>query len=1446
MTMIHFITEKLSALGSKIVPRRWFLDSYWIRLPFVRYPMLWIGLANDQLIRGEDFALKIASLSRYVRDAVVSDPLFFEVKKKTPVDLEKELLNPFAHSEYVKSKRDARSRITRHFGARIGDRIRRSFFDCLTPNSRFRDHLTGFLLDCTGRGRERYFSFGEIVSLDKKIVRYAGQKKGVSRKPIFTRENQKRFQELLSLGSMDAVPEGYIKEFYPQFKTNEFVRNKASFHWGEKRLFALHEVNAVVEYLSRHLCVRNPERTMQRIAPRVKKWSIAVLAVAVLIPFLFDIFMLLYGYVRNDYTHSALFTSKEVLTINSPFARRSNRISVMNNSARFTEFDVKGSLPYSSTRYKIDNTGQLAVELSYPVYRAIRIQDQIGLTVLTIEEEKLSELRITDRRTLERVLDFIIVKGWWEELAYAFDDFTDDLFNVYDPLAVPLERIRGDIAIRVSNAPAPTRWMQRLNECFSFVTVWYHKPNTRKWIPLDEFPRIMREAIILREDRRFRNDLFPVPHRGNDNIVIVPQIVKRLICDILKSIYRFGSEYELSWMENFGRRYYNSVYAIYTSDMRGGSSISNQVMEMLYTRDIPNVVSRFSGIEQDKKIEQKKFELPASLMVDWFWTEDEILEAYINEVYGGHLRSDIIGFRSQAEMYFSRGLDELNLREQIMLVGAVKKPSRIKEYALWLKADELRELIQKKGAASSLLRAWEAENSAFDVNRHNYPEILKENRLSKEWIDQRTDFLLHLLHRAGEISHAEYTDALSQQIAFNFASSIYSRSNRLVNNIKREIDGELGTDRSDSGLVVLSSIDRDMQDALQGIIDRISVKIAARSTDADSDDVTLVMLDGGARIVHANEKRSGEFNVVNRIIADVGGSSKGNDEWDWITQANRSLGSSLKPLLVFYFLLEGFNLSDQLKDTKLTYRNYSLEQERVYQNFIHRYPHRDEDIDEITENWLWSPKNYQRYSESWVNVRRALVHSINSVHVQIQEIVTPEVFAQLLNEMMNIDDAGSMHKAYRSLVLGGSDGDQRYDKFLLAFSVFPNRGILKKHTYLKAVMLPDGTVLSPNYRSLESALLEKFGRDYVEAACMVLNDVLRQTVREGSMSAMRGVGAGKTGTSNDFKDALATLHFMADDDTYIAGVRLGNRANRSIGKAAHQIATPLLAKIVRRLFQKRNLVTGDAYDEKLKNELESNPFIVRVKGEYYLKGGTYKPRRLFVSKIKKREKVVILRKAEDLFQRERYREAAELYERFLHLATEFDSEHPAFHNMVQSYIHLGNLQRVTQLLERFARSSQMVKLERMYERRYGISLELDQRLHNRPNYIPVYSEKREDERRKRLIHYADNFVKQWRMKNAVKSNPEKKPRVKRGKELILSRKGEEKIAEKEKKQYTPEKADSLKKSSRKSIESNRVKKPEENEKRPTAGKKLIGEEKNKQKSTDKKSPPPLEKLEKSS
>ena len=244
-------------------------------------------------------------------------------------------------------------------------------------------------------------------------------------------------------------------------------------------------------------------------------------------------------------------------------------------------------------------------------------------------------------------------------------------------------------------------------------------------------------------------------------------------------------------------------------------------MEMLYTKYI--TTGSGSGSFRERQIEQKQHELPASLAVDWFWSENNILEAYVNEIYGGHLYSDIRGFRSQAEIYFMKNLDDLNLREQAMLVAAIKKPSRIKEYALWLKASELASLVEAEGAGGKAVKEWEKINAIYRVDRSNYREMLESKLKASIWLERRMKSVLMLLRSEGDITDDQFHDAWERQkVTFSFAPGITSADNRLVNNIKRELDRELGPERSDSGLVVVTTIDMAAQKKLQDRIDRYS------------------------------------------------------------------------------------------------------------------------------------------------------------------------------------------------------------------------------------------------------------------------------------------------------------------------------------------------------------------------------------------------------------------------------------------------------------------------------------------------------------------------------------------------------------------------------------------------------------------------------------------------
>lgn len=1261
----------------------WIVDNYWLRFSGLRHAVLMALFRFGNVLGREGFGRKAAAVSQFL-DSFIADP--------------------------------GRAR---YFTGADG-----SDGECggyLVTAPLFRDGLLNHIMNITLRDEERLFRLDDLAAVEKDLL--AGRKKTGHAQRVFTRERREEFDFFFGAEKSGTdLPESYIRLFFPDFDPSEFVRNGASFVLGRRCLFSPGEARAVIDFFSVRLRMRNPRSLAHRAAPVLKKTFLAACVLFYAVFFLFDLAIALYGTSRNDYNYSFQNFSQTIETCDSPFARRAERIYRRNRGARFDEFSATGSAPAAGNVYRINNRSQMAVELNYGFYRSLRIQDQNGLTVVAVDRQKLRDLARSDPDRYRGLMDLIIDRRWWESILAFADDLTGNRTALFDRAGIPHDRICDDLTKGIMKSAEPVEWINRLNGTGDCIALLYYKANSMKWAGIGEIPRVMIEGVILREDRRFRNAFFPVPHRGNDNLVIIPQITKKVLRKVLREIRAVAAGRGIPWLEKQSGIIEDTFAASFREDARGGSSISNQVMEMLYTKYITAIAEKPSFPE--RQIEQKKYELPASATVDWFWTRNDILEAYVNEVYGGHLYSDIRGFRSQAEMYFMKGLHDLNLREQVMLVAAIKKPSRIKEYAAFLKAEELRDLLESKRPSREAVEKWTDENGPYRVDRKNYREILESKLRAKLWIEGRMRSILRLLRGDGVITAEEERDAWSRQkVRFRFAPGIYSIDNRLVNNIKREIDRELGADRSDSGLVVVTTVDMAMQKKLQALVDRKSRWISVDPDCQVEGQPSDVFLEGGARIIHAHRKaRSGRPEIVNRIIADVGGTTRNDDEWDWISLANRSLGSSLKPILDLYFILSGYNLQDMFRNSPVTYKTYSLEQQKVFQNFIHKYPKRTKEIEGIEKYWSWSPRNFTEYTNDWVTVEDALVHSINGIHVQIQELVTPATFARLLNETMNITEPDGKHRPYRSIILGGSSGDQRYDRYLLAYSMFPNLGVVRKHTFIETMRRSDGAVMRPDYRPLKVPLLDHFGADRVRAACQLIDHALRETVKRGTMAGMEGIGAGKTGTSNELRDAMATVHFIAGDSTYIAGVRLGNRRNYSIGRAADRIAVPMLHDIVTGTFKRDMIMGGDDYDEFLKRLGRSSGEIVRVREKLYLKGNYQKPRRLEITRTKEEIRNRRLAEADAYYKDRDYEEAARSYEDFLALAEEFNARHPAFERMVHCCIKTGNLKRAAQIIERFSLPGRIWSTARGIERKYDAVLKVDE---------DFYSGDHEFERRKR-------------------------------------------------------------------------------------------------------------------
>lgn len=146
----------------------------------------------------------------------------------------------------------------------------------------------------------------------------------------------------------------------------------------------------------------------------------------------------------------------------------------------------------------------------------------------------------------------------------------------------------------------------------------------RLLVGLEQVPTLMREALILVEDREFYH------HHG----VRPAAIARAALANIMA-----------------GRT------------VQGGSTITQQLVKNMYLTHAQTYVRKVN-------------EAIMALILDYRFAKDEILEAYFNEVYFGQDRGHAIhGVALASQFYFGKFVEDLNVAEIATIVGMIKGPS---------------------------------------------------------------------------------------------------------------------------------------------------------------------------------------------------------------------------------------------------------------------------------------------------------------------------------------------------------------------------------------------------------------------------------------------------------------------------------------------------------------------------------------------------------------------------------------------------------------------------------------------------------------------------------------------------------------------------------------------------------------------------------------------------
>ena len=296
--------------------------------------------------------------------------------------------------------------------------------------------------------------------------------------------------------------------------------------------------------------------------------------------------------------------------------------------------------------------------------------------------------------------------------------------------------------------------------------------------------------------------------------------------------------------------------------IQGGSTLTQQLIKNFY-------------LSSDRTLSRKLLEIPMALLLELHYSKDEILEAYLNEVYVGQEGARAIhGFGLAAQYYFAQPLQELKPHQLALLAGLVKGPSY------------------------------------YEPRRH------------PKRAENRRNLVLKVLYEQGVIEKAEYDQSrLSPLGVVKQASLLKGAYPAYLDLVKRQLRQDYPDEAlSSEGLRVFTNLNPIAQNkaeaALTKTISSLEKRHGERLTDLQ-----------GSMIV--TDPQTGE------VIAVIGGRETRYQGFNRALDTLRPIGSLVKPAVYLTAVEQGYHLASPLDDSpfELTMPNGQIWQP---ENFDHQ------------------------------------------------------------------------------------------------------------------------------------------------------------------------------------------------------------------------------------------------------------------------------------------------------------------------------------------------------------------------------------------------------------------------------------------------------------------------------------------------------------------------------
>jgi penicillin-binding protein 1A len=533
---------------------------------------------------------------------------------------------------------------------------------------------------------------------------------------------------------------------------------------------------------------------------------------------------------------------------------------------------------------------------------------------------------------------------------------------------------------------------------------------------------------------------------------------------------------------------------------------------------ITQQLARLLYLTPDKTLARKIREMLTAIQIERTYTKDEILEMYLNQVYLGH---GAHGVQMAAQKYFGKNVQELLPHESATLAALVQRPET---------------LSPLKNPVGCLAR----RNLAL-------ANMYRTGRLLKADYETYKEMKLGVLDRPANEHYGVapyFTEYVRQLLWQKYGEDLLTKGLQIYTTLDTRVQ------RLAEKYLAQQLLEMQRRTNKRLIADKEHLKIFDSAT-LDTLGMTLQEVMADSALFHGilSKRRPVQTALValnvhtGYIRAMVGGRDFEESKFNRVVQAQRQPGSAFKPFVYTTVIDNGYPPTYEVINQPVVVKLY--------------------------DGTEWRPHNYDGSIGGFVSLREALARSLNLPTVRlVQQDARPAVvvdYAKRMGLSTNIPP-------YDAIALGA--GEVIPIEITAAFAAFANQGVRMEPLAILKVVDKDGNVLEQNGPSGKEVLSKE--------TAYIMTDMLRSVLdyNRGTGAGARSryqfyrPAAGKTGTTNDYRDAW----FIGFTPQLAAGVWVGfDRQDMSFekGETGAAVALPIWAPFMKAVHDSLGLPEED-------------------------------------------------------------------------------------------------------------------------------------------------------------------------------------------------------------------------------------------------------------------------------